>query len=200
MIKLIASILFATAILGLVACSDNGRPSRSTQEESLFNVTWILDSFGEQDDLQSVLEGTQITVIFDGNGGVVHGYAGCNDYGGEYHIKNNTLTIPDLMVTESECSEPKGIMEQEKQFLRILLDAENYEISDRKLRIMVDTRVLTFVSSGYTAETRRRYVVHIDISPLSHFLLNSSNAFSSASSSLPIEYITSFSGTSGYSG
>ena len=151
MIKLIASILFATAILGLVACSDNGRPSRSTQEESLFNVTWILDSFGEQDDLQSVLEGTQITVIFDENGGVVHGSAGCNDYGGEYHIKNNTLTIPDLMVTESECSEPEGIMEQEKQFLRILLDAENYEISDRKLRIMVDTRVLTFVSSGYTA-------------------------------------------------
>jgi len=151
MMKLAVCILIATVLLGLVACSDNSGPLDSSQEEGLENITWILDSYGEQDDLQSVLEGTEITVAFEENGGVVRGSAGCNDYGGEYHIKKDTLTIPDLMVTEQECSEPEGIMEHEKQFLRILLDSENYESTSRKLRITADTRALTFISSGYTA-------------------------------------------------
>ncbi len=151
MIKIIASILLATAILGLVACSDNASPSSSTRDQSLYDITWILDSYGEQSDMRSVLESTEITAVFEKNGGVVRGSAGCNDYGGIYTITKDKLTIPDLMVTEQECMEPEGVMEQEKQFLRILLDAEKYEISGRKLRITVDTRALIFVSSGYTA-------------------------------------------------
>jgi len=73
MMKLAVCILIATVLLGLVACSDNSGPLDSSQEEGLENITWILDSYGEQDDLQSVLEGTEITVVFEENGGVVRG-------------------------------------------------------------------------------------------------------------------------------
>ena len=111
---------------------------------TLEGMTWVLKSYGQQGNLQTVLDGTEITIIFDKSEGRVHGSSGCNGYGGEYSINGNKLVIPEVSYAEMGCLEPEGVMEQEAQYLRILPDVESYEISDGKLRIVAGTKALIF--------------------------------------------------------
>ncbi len=113
----------------------------------LEDITWILESYGEPENLQVVLEGTEITAIFDSAEGQVTGSAGCNGYTGEYMLSNNKISISEMFWTEIGCLEPQGILEQETQYLKALPDAESYEIRDGKLRITSGNQVLIFRNS-----------------------------------------------------
>ncbi|HEX74240.1 MAG TPA: META domain-containing protein [Dehalococcoidia bacterium] len=103
-----------------------------------------MQSYGEQSNLQSVLQGTEITAVFDGTEGQVHGYAGCNNYFGSYHIINNKLSIQEIAYTEMYRLDPEGVMEQEEQYLKALQAAESYEIEGGRLRITYGAEVLVF--------------------------------------------------------
>lgn len=111
---------------------------------NLEDKTWVLESYGEQDNLQAVLEGTRITATFDSAEARVHGSAGCNSYSGDYHISKNNLSIPLITSTEMYCLEPEGAMEQEQQYLTALRGAESFEIKDGKLYITSGTEILLF--------------------------------------------------------
>ena len=111
---------------------------------NLEDKTWVLESYGEQDNLQAVLEGTQITATFDSAEGRVNGSAGCNTYSGDSHISKNNLSIPLITSTEMYCLEPEGVMEQEQQYLTALRGAESFEIKDGKLYITSGTEILLF--------------------------------------------------------
>ncbi|MEE8413089.1 MAG: META domain-containing protein [Dehalococcoidales bacterium] len=112
----------------------------------LENIRWILESYGKQGDLQAVLEGTEVTVLFDSAEGQIGGSGGCNSYSGEYTLNNNELSIHAMTWTEIGCPEPQGILEQETQYLKTLQSAESYEIRDGKLRITVGSQLLIFRS------------------------------------------------------
>ena len=111
---------------------------------NLEDKTWVLESYGEQDNLQAVLEGTRITATFDSAEARVHGSAGCNIYSGDYHISKNNLSIPLITSTEMYCLEPEGAMEQEQQYVRALQASESFEIKDGKLYITSGTEILLF--------------------------------------------------------
>jgi len=113
----------------------------------LEDITWILESYGEQGDLQAVLEGTEITAIFDSTEGQIHGSAGANNYFGSYQISKNKLSIQEIAHTEMYRLDPEGIMEQEDYYLKTLQDAESYEISVGTLQITSGNQVLIFRSS-----------------------------------------------------
>jgi len=132
-------IVLALLILIAGACSKVAEDT-----VTLKDTAWILESYGVQGNSQAVLEGTEITATFDGAEGRVHGSSGCNTYGGDYHISGSELSISALYNTEMACLEPEGIMEQEVQYLKLLLSAESYQIQDGKLQINSGDQVLIF--------------------------------------------------------
>lgn len=114
---------------------------------SLEDITWILESYGEPESLQTVLEGTEITALFDSAEGQVTGSAGANNYFGAYQISKNKLSIQELAWTEMYRLDPEGIMEQEEYYLKTLQAAETYEISVGKLQITSANQLLIFRGS-----------------------------------------------------
>ena len=123
--------------IGLIGCT--------TSTAALENTTWVLESYGEQENLQAVLAGSEITAEFDGTEGQVAGSAGCNRYFGGYKVKKNELSISMLASTEMYCHDPEGVMDQEMQYLRTLQTAENYMVRDGELRISCSgSQVLIF--------------------------------------------------------
>jgi heat shock protein HslJ len=93
-----------------------------------------------------VLEGTEITALFDGAEGQVTGSAGANHYFGGYQISENELSIQEIAHTEMYRLDPEGVMEQEQAYLGTLRAAESYEISAGELRITAGSRLLVFTA------------------------------------------------------
>ena len=122
--------LLVLITIGLTACTGK------TEAMALENTPWVLESYGEQGNLQAILEGSEITAIFDSAEGKVKGSAGCNNYFAGYEIKNNELSISDAGSTMMFCGEPKGVMDQEQQYLALLGGAESFQIQGSQLRIL----------------------------------------------------------------
>jgi len=115
----------------------------SSQTGAVENTTWVLQSYGEQSNLQTVLQGTEITAIFDSIEGQVHGSAGCNGYFGSYEMEGNNLSIPGpIGATVMSCGEK--IDKQEREYLSTLQAAESYKIEDGELTIICGTQILVF--------------------------------------------------------
>ena len=125
MILLIALSIITT--IGLAGCRN--------EAINLENTTWVLESGGEQWNMQTVLEGSEITAVFDSDEGRVKGSAGCNSYFASYQASNKQLSISTIASTEMFCGEPIGIMEQEYRYLSILEAAQTYQIQGRRLKI-----------------------------------------------------------------
>ena len=132
--------IFTALSLILVACA----PPALENLVDPADTTWVLESYGEQGNLQAVLEGSEITAIFNSDDGQVQGSAGCNTYFANYHITNNMLSIYEIAYTEMYCLEPEGVMDQEEQYLEALQAAESYHIEDGKLRITSGAQLLVF--------------------------------------------------------
>ncbi len=136
---LYALLILVIAIGGLAACS--------AEPAAIDDTAWVLLRFGEQGNPQAVLEGTEITALFDSAEGQVTGSAGANHYFGSYQISKNKLSIQEIAHTEMYRLDPEGVMEQETQYLKALQSAESYEISAGKLQITSANQVLIFRGS-----------------------------------------------------
>ena len=123
-------------LLFLAACG--------TGASDLESKTWVLKSYGEPGNPQSVLKDTEITAEFNSAEGQVVGSAGCNRYFGSYEVKGDKLSIPGpIGHTEMWC---EGAMEQEEQYLEALQAAESYKIEDGELRLTCGNQMLVFIS------------------------------------------------------
>ena len=125
--KIIISFCIVCTFLTLVACE----APTSTLERN----EWSLDSFGEQNSPEQVLDGSEITATFDKRKGEVSGSSGCNTYFASYEINGNNLSISNLAWTEMACLSPAGVMEQEQEFLSLLADVESFQVDDVSLTI-----------------------------------------------------------------
>jgi len=119
----------------------------SIDGKDIEDITWLLESYGESESLQTVLAGTEITALFDSAEGTVNGSAGANIYSAAYQISKNKLTIQAIARTEMYRLDPEGVMEQEDSYLKILQAAESYEIEDGKLQITTADQLLIFKAS-----------------------------------------------------
>ena len=140
--KRILGILSLLLILvpGLFACSSG------TGEAMLEDVAWVLESYGEPENLKTVIIDTEITAEFVSTEDTVKGSAGCNHYFGGYEIKDSQLLIPGpIGATEMYCMEPPGVMDQEQEYLAVLQLAESYEIDGNELQINCGSQVLIFI-------------------------------------------------------
>jgi len=132
-------LLLLSSMIGLVSCSYGS---------SIEDTDWVLQSYGEIGNLKDVLINTEITAEFVSSEGTVEGSAGCNSYSGSYEVKDSQLSIPGpIAATEMYCTEPEGVMEQERQYLELLQAAKSYSVEDGELQINCGGQVLV-----YTAE------------------------------------------------
>lgn len=92
----------------------------------LEDIKWLLRSYGEQDNLRDIIEGTEITATLNKSDGQISGSAGCNIYGGRYQITGSMISISEIYSTEMACISPEGVMEQEQEFLSLLTNAESF--------------------------------------------------------------------------
>ena len=133
--------LLLIVVLGLIACSTG------TGEAMLEDTAWVLESYGEPGNLKVVIADTEITAEFVSAEETVKGSAGCNSYFGSYELKGSQLSIPGpIGVTEMYCMEPKGVMDQEQEYLAVLQLAESYEIDGGELQINCGSQILIFKS------------------------------------------------------
>ncbi len=123
---LIAVLCAAVLVIG--ACS--------IPSSSLEDAKWFLGSYGEQNNMIALIEGTEITATFNSDQGEVSGSAGCNIYFAEYEVSGSELVIFELAYTEMACISPEGIMEQEQEYLSLLANAQSFEIDDTTLIII----------------------------------------------------------------
>ncbi len=133
--KLLLTLL-VISVIGLTACGTGSLAFEDTK--------WALESYGEKGNPQPVLADTETTATFDSAKGQVTGSAGCNTYFSSYDANKSKLTIGAIAATEMYCLEPEGVMDQEKEYLKILGAAESYQIQDGKLQISSGNQLLIF--------------------------------------------------------
>jgi heat shock protein HslJ len=119
----------------LTACSTIGL----TLIDPLDGTSWKLDTYSGT----RPIEVATITAIFED--GEVRGKSGCNSYFGSYQIDGDNISMSQVGATLMACMDPEGIMDQEAMYLSMLIEAESYEISSRKLILQTSNGgVLTF--------------------------------------------------------
>ncbi|MFC1952049.1 META domain-containing protein [Chloroflexota bacterium] len=136
-------------ILGVLALLSGAcaKPDSAITASDLEGTAWILESYGEPENLKDILTDTEITAEFISSEGTVKGSAGCNSYFGSYEVEGSQLSLPGpIAVTEMYCMEPEGVMEQEQQYLEILQAAESYSTEDRELQINCGDQVLVYIA------------------------------------------------------
>lgn len=124
---LIVIMLLMFTVIGLATCSAPGSMLEDTK--------WFLRSYGEQDDLKAIIEGTEITATFNSAEDEASGSGGCNTYFARYEVKGSKLSIFEMAFTEMACISPEGIMEQEQVFLSLLHNAQSFQADDTTLTI-----------------------------------------------------------------
>jgi len=124
---LIAVMLSIFTIIGLAAC---GAPNTMLED-----TKWFLRTYGEQDNLTAIIEGTEITAMFNSAEGKVGGSGGCNTYFARYEVEGSTLSIIEMAFTEMACISPNGVMEQEQEFLLLFASAQSFQANDTTLTI-----------------------------------------------------------------
>ena len=119
----------------------------------LAGTTWQLTGYSNgQDAFVSVLVGTEITAVFDADGGL-SGSAGCNNYRSSYQTEANAIAIGPVATTRMMCGNPDGVMEQESAYLAALESAVAYRIQGDRLE-MIDAEGVRMVACVTEARTK----------------------------------------------
>lgn len=88
---------------------------------------WVLTSL----DGANPVPGGEPTLNFED--GLVRGNASCNQFGGEYEIKGNTLVFAEAMDMTAMACLDEGIMDQEQAYMRMLSGEMQFESTDGQL-------------------------------------------------------------------
>jgi heat shock protein HslJ len=128
-------IVSLTAFAG-ISCA------QEANADKLAGVTWVLKSYGDIDNLQSVVSDKETTLTFDKEKQEISGNGGVNGYGGYYEADGNKLTVKDIIHTLMAGPEP--LMNQEIAFFNILQSAQSFDIDGQELTITETEGVLKF--------------------------------------------------------
>jgi PKD repeat protein len=111
---------------------------------------WALISYGSVEQPQELIEGTEITALFeravDAPSGVMAGTTGCNDYEATYTASLDEIKVNLPTTTQQFCGD--AIVEQEQAYFLGLNAASQYRILGNALQIPYDEgrQMLNFVA------------------------------------------------------
>ena len=104
----------------------------------------MLESFGQEGDLQPVVMDSRVTLEFYFEENTVSGSGGCNNSSAEFEVRGDSLTIGVAMSTLMACF-PEEVMNQETAYHQALSQAERFEVMDGKLLVYTeDNQILVF--------------------------------------------------------
>ncbi|MCB8926789.1 MAG: META domain-containing protein [Ardenticatenaceae bacterium] len=130
-----------------VATTPEPRPEGSTLE----GPTWMLVSFGPNDNQTAVLPNTELTLNFDG--AQINGDAGCNSYFADATINDDgSLEFGPMGSTLMACMD-EAVMQQESDFLAALSEATSYTLSGNRLTLHTPDGSLEFVPASMPETT-----------------------------------------------
>lgn len=104
-------------------------------------TTWQLTTVVTGDVASSLLVGSEITAVFDGQ--QISGSAGCNQYFGSYTRNGDNLTFGPVGGTKMACEE--GVMQQETAFLAALATVQSLSLTGEGLTLTHPGGSLIFV-------------------------------------------------------
>ena len=136
---------------------DSGQPQDeklvyAPGETPLTGTNWLLVSYGDPEELQSLEEDTAITAEFVAESdttGVVGGNATCNNYTTGYTLDGDQITVGPIAGTLMMC--PVGA-DQEAVYLAALSSAQTYQIAGPNLQIVYEGGVLNYTSLNLPLE------------------------------------------------
>ena len=138
--------LYLAAMMVVLGCGVSGLFSGGNVETELGDTVWVLESFGQEGDLQSAVKDRKVTLEFDFKENIISGSGGCNHYSAEFEVSGDSLTISPAMSTLMACF-PEEVMNQETAYHQALAQAERFEVMDGKLLIYTaGNQVLVFTS------------------------------------------------------
>ena len=138
-----------TTYVLLVFNMDDSTSSASVEITVVGGLTanrWLLQSYSSPaTGLRTPLPGTEINARFEANGNL-SGSAGCNTYNGGFTAYDETLSIGKLSSSQTLCSQPEGIMDQEAIFLSLMQKAARFNVSAGQLNVFDGggNRILVF--------------------------------------------------------
>lgn len=100
----------------------------------LAGTSWELVEFRVGRRQDPVIKGTHVTLNFSDT--AASGSGGCNAYGGSYLTASDRIDIGPIVHTERFCSEPAGIMEQERRYFQGLEEAEMFTTDGDSLELL----------------------------------------------------------------
>jgi heat shock protein HslJ len=124
------SILIPLAVTALLLAA-SGCSRGGDQSPPLAGTEWKLVELNGR----APLQGTEISLNFEEERG--GGNSGCNSYGGAYTSgAEGKLEFGEIEQTVMFCMEPEGVMDQETEYARLLLQAASYRMADGQLEIL----------------------------------------------------------------
>ena len=127
----VVMIFILALMFSISACGFANQESEPSSGMNLTDSEWILRLLNGS----SLVEGTNITLTFEEDR--IGGFAGCNSYGATYAIEGkSSIEIPMIESTLEGCLEPEGILEQESEYLELLMDADVLNVNEDQLEIL----------------------------------------------------------------
>jgi heat shock protein HslJ len=138
--KRLIGAIFGMVFLVCTACAsqpgsipNTGGGQTPLAERNLANTKWKLVSFSEPGLETPVIVGSTITLEFDSEG-QAGGSGSCNAYSIQYEMKDNMLSLGELIHTMTAC-EQEGIGQQEQRYFQAIENAGRFELAGNRLMI-----------------------------------------------------------------
>ncbi|WP_185464480.1 MULTISPECIES: META domain-containing protein [unclassified Synechococcus] len=105
------------------------------QPQEIAGSVWIVTGFNNgRQAVVSTLAGSTLSLELKSRGRLT-GTAGCNRYAAAVQLGEGTLKVKPPVATRRICSQPRGVMEQEVQFLSALESAGQWRIEAERLEL-----------------------------------------------------------------
>jgi heat shock protein HslJ len=130
--------------LVLLDANGDALATLTKQRMELASSSWWVTAYNNgKQGVVNVLDGSELTVDF-GGGGTMSGSAGCNSFTATYVTSGQGIKIGRVAATKKMCIRPRGVMEQEGQFLKALetsavwlLDGDELELRTSRQSLAV---------------------------------------------------------------
>jgi heat shock protein HslJ len=114
-------------------------------QNTLATTSWVLKSYGPENAPQNSLPDTSVTLLFDKTAQQAGGSGGCNTYGGNLTIQQDTFDLKELTFTEMACIDSK-LMEQEARYFELLQRVTSFEQTETTLTLIAGEERLEFIA------------------------------------------------------